>query len=67
MIGVYSEINNITGISPHLEIESLVSVGRLGLWCTYKGTLIPCMLLIVVVYSCASVVRYFVLVVLCRL
>jgi hypothetical protein len=28
VIGVYSEINNITGISPHLEIESLVSVGR---------------------------------------
>ena len=27
MIGVCSEIN-ITGISPHLEIESLVSVGR---------------------------------------
>ena len=45
VIGVYSGINNITGISPHLEIESLVSVGRLGLWCTYKGTLIPCMLL----------------------
>ena len=22
VIGVYSEINNITGISPHLEIES---------------------------------------------
>ncbi len=22
MIGVYSEINNITGFSPHLEIES---------------------------------------------
>ncbi len=45
MIGVYSEKNNITGISPHLEIESLVSFGRFGLWCTYKGTLIPCMLL----------------------
>ena len=28
VIGVYSEINNITGISPHLEIESLVSDSR---------------------------------------
>ncbi len=31
VIGVYSEINNVTGFSPHLEIESLVSVGRFGL------------------------------------
>ena len=45
VIGVYSEINNITGFSPHLEIESLVSVSPFGLWCTYKGTLIPSMLL----------------------
>jgi len=45
VIGVYSEINNITGFSPHLEIESLVSVGHFELWCTYKGTLIPCLLL----------------------
>ncbi len=40
VIAVYSEKNFITGFSPHLEIESLVSVGRFGLWCTYKGTII---------------------------
>ncbi len=28
MIGVYSEINNITGISLYLEIQRLISVGH---------------------------------------
>jgi hypothetical protein len=45
VIGVYSEINNITGFSPYLEIESFGLSWSLWTMVHYKGTIIPCMLL----------------------